>query len=47
MPLYLGRTVATAEARIVDGEDRLVAHTSLDGLTPMAILVNNIHGNHN
>ena len=22
-------------------------HTSLDGLTPMAILVNNVHGKHN
>ena len=28
MPLYLGRTVATAEGRIVDGEGRLVAHAS-------------------
>jgi hypothetical protein len=28
MPLHLRRTVATAEARIVDGEGRLVAHAT-------------------
>jgi uncharacterized protein (TIGR00369 family) len=26
--IHLGRTVATAEARIVDGEDRLIAHAT-------------------
>jgi acyl-coenzyme A thioesterase PaaI-like protein len=28
MPLHPGRTVARAEARIVDGEGRLVAHAT-------------------
>jgi acyl-coenzyme A thioesterase PaaI-like protein len=28
MPLHLGRTVATAGARIVDGQARLVAHAT-------------------